>query len=103
MSTLNKAWKLSWSDSTFNSNFQGADWTYTYKEISKEERKLSYVCKGDQKSQHTRSKTWEEYLYLVLEFVDVTWRDYTRRDVLMYVRIALWAVQLCASSLVLCL
>ena len=43
-------------------------------------KKLSCVCKGNQKSQHTRSKTWEEYSYLVLEFVGVTKRDYTRRD-----------------------
>ena len=54
------------------------------------------------KSQHTRSKTWEEYSYLVLEFVgvtkrdytrrDYTRRDYTRRDTLMYARTALLAL-----------
>ena len=42
------------------------------------------ICKGDQKSQHTRLKTWEEYLYLVLKVVGVTRRDYTRHDYIRF-------------------
>ena len=45
---------------------------YTFANKSIEKR----ICKGDQKSQHGRLKTWEEYLYLVLKVVDVTRRDY---------------------------